>query len=338
MNWSCQCRFLDVGQGSSNVILLGKGRAIVIDCGPASCDVCVALLQRYVSEIEVLILSHNHEDHAGGAARTIAAFQKKINRVLFLDDGPPVHKYLLPFIEREVKAGHIPEPERLEARAQPSIVWQDGDSRLRVMYPTFRANLQATDANATSSIVTFEYRKNVIVFGGDAPHDAWIELSNRIGKPIDCDALSVSHHGGDLGSPDYAQLYSTTIRTQTAVVSVGTSNTYKHPRPNHLQGLAASGAHIMCTQMTKQCCGDLESMRPGVVHCDRYCRSSATTSTTRSGNSREVACAGTVIVDVGDDGVDVHSSTLHKAGVESLAQEGHSPMCVLPTGPQSGSA
>lgn len=336
MTGTCQCRFLDVGQGSSNVILLGKGRAIVIDCGPASCAVCVELLQRYVSEIDVLVLSHSHKDHAGGAARTIAAFHKKIKRVLFLDDGPPVHKHLLPLIDCEVQAGHIPEPERLEATASPSVIWQEDDSRLRVMHPTFRVNLQATEPNATSAIITFEHKNNVIVFGGDALHVAWVELSNRIGKSIDCDALSVSHHGGDLGSPDYTQLYSTTVRTKTAVVSVGTSNTYKHPKPNHLQGLAASGARIMCTQMTNQCCGDLESVRPGVIPCDRYCRSSPTKSTTNSGNSREVACAGTVIVDMSDDGVHVHSSDIHKQGVESLARAGHSPLCVLSSGPQFG--
>ncbi len=331
-----QCRFLDVGQGTSNVILLGKGRAIVIDCGPKSCHVCVDLLERFVSEIEVLLISHNHTDHIGGATRIIAAFQKKIKKVLFLDDGPPMHKYLLPLIDREVNAGHIPEPERLEASAKPTVIWQQSDSRLRVMHPTFRANVQATDPNATSAIISFEHKSNVIVFGGDAPHAAWTELSSRVGKPIDCDVLSVSHHGGNINSPDYVDLYSKTIRTQTAVPSVGSTNIYKHPRPDHLHGLAASGAQIMCTQMTKQCCGDLESVRPGLVPCDRYCRSTGQRSTTASGNSRDVACAGTVIVDVADDGVHVQSSSDHKTGVAAMVRHGHKPLCVLAAKSTSG--
>ena len=59
----CECWFLDVGQGTSNVILLGGGRAIVIDCGPRGSRETLAVLTRYVDTIEALIISHNDADH-----------------------------------------------------------------------------------------------------------------------------------------------------------------------------------------------------------------------------------------------------------------------------------
>lgn len=47
---AAECWFLDVGQGTSNVILLGERRGIVIDCG-RSARVPLHLLRRYVRRL-----------------------------------------------------------------------------------------------------------------------------------------------------------------------------------------------------------------------------------------------------------------------------------------------
>ena len=57
--------FVDIGKGTSNLILLGQSRTIVIDCGKNS-GILLQLLKRFhVQEIDRLILSHNHDDHVG---------------------------------------------------------------------------------------------------------------------------------------------------------------------------------------------------------------------------------------------------------------------------------
>ncbi len=62
-----ECFFLDVGQGTANVILLEGGRALVIDTGPARRGIVKRLLVDYgVREIECVVLSHNDRDHIAG--------------------------------------------------------------------------------------------------------------------------------------------------------------------------------------------------------------------------------------------------------------------------------
>jgi beta-lactamase superfamily II metal-dependent hydrolase len=62
---SCICYFLDVGQGTSNIVYLGDGRAVVIDGGVSS-GVPLQFLNRYVKAIEALVISHNDKDHQPG--------------------------------------------------------------------------------------------------------------------------------------------------------------------------------------------------------------------------------------------------------------------------------
>jgi len=61
--------FVDVGQGTCQIILLGGRRAIIIDAG-ASADVPLRTLRLFrIETIELLIVSHSHADHSGGFAK-----------------------------------------------------------------------------------------------------------------------------------------------------------------------------------------------------------------------------------------------------------------------------
>ena len=58
----------DVGQGDGLVINAGAGRVVVVDTGqePAAVDGCLRRLG--VSEVDLVVLTHFHADHAGGLA------------------------------------------------------------------------------------------------------------------------------------------------------------------------------------------------------------------------------------------------------------------------------
>ncbi|MFO0953732.1 MAG: MBL fold metallo-hydrolase [Isosphaeraceae bacterium] len=84
-----QCYFLDVGQGTSQVILLGDGRAVVIDGGPdADARVPLRLLTRHVRSLAALVVSHNDADHARGALPILNHFRFSLDRLCFLFDRP----------------------------------------------------------------------------------------------------------------------------------------------------------------------------------------------------------------------------------------------------------
>jgi beta-lactamase superfamily II metal-dependent hydrolase len=104
-----ECYFLDVGQGSSNVILLGNRRAIVIDCGPAA-HVPLRLLHRYVDQIVALVVSHNDSDHHGGAAGIVAAYPRAIDQVYFLQDRPVEQIGLYAVVQDALNRGLMVNP------------------------------------------------------------------------------------------------------------------------------------------------------------------------------------------------------------------------------------
>ena len=160
---------------------------------------------------------------------------------------------------------------------------------------------------------------------GDATLEQWKALRERQGGPLECDVLVAPHHGGNIGAADEGLrwVYSEAVKSDVTIVSVGTSNTYKHPLPIVVSEITSAGSQVMCTQITKQCCQQLETVRPGVqsvLHPVR--RSSASGDFTGAGNSRNVACAGTIVADVSDAEVSIRNLDQHKRGVDRLVERG----------------
>lgn len=79
--------FLDVGQGTCQVIMPGQRKAIVIDCGLQNDKLVLQFLQRTgVEYLERLIVSHSHDDHIGGAVSIMGAYQGRVGKYCFVQD------------------------------------------------------------------------------------------------------------------------------------------------------------------------------------------------------------------------------------------------------------
>jgi len=93
-----QVHFIDVGQGDATLIITPNRRVVLVDTGGAlgaqndfdvGERVVVPYLRHYgVSRVDWLILTHNHQDHAGGAA-AVAAFVGVQQAVLHQDEPIP---------------------------------------------------------------------------------------------------------------------------------------------------------------------------------------------------------------------------------------------------------
>jgi beta-lactamase superfamily II metal-dependent hydrolase len=84
--YAATCCFLDVGQGTSQVVLLGCHRAIIIDTGSSQSSTLINLLNKEkIERIEALILSHNDNDHIGNAASVFNRYQNKIQKITFFE-------------------------------------------------------------------------------------------------------------------------------------------------------------------------------------------------------------------------------------------------------------
>lgn len=338
----CECWFLDVGQGTSNVILLGGGQAVVIDCGPRGSQQTIALLRQYVDTIEVLIISHNDEDHDYNTPQVLSQYRKAINRIFFLQDREVQEMRRTFAVMRHVQEGDYPIPQRLEANGgAPKILYSAGDVTLEVMYPDLMANLSAqgsgrTGSNQTSAILRLTCSGRRIIFSGDATIEAWKYLSSNIPneKPLSCDIMTIPHHGGNITTDssmeesEQKRLYSEIIRPDYGVVSVGTYNKYGHPSEVSISALKEAGVKVLCTQMTAKCCGDLESIRSLRRTITKPARSMTEPVKTHGGKSKHVACFGTIIAEVSSDRVIISGWRRWLQDLEGFAAvTGFKPLC-----------
>jgi beta-lactamase superfamily II metal-dependent hydrolase len=347
--------FVDVGQGSSNLILLGRKRAIVIDAGGRQSGTVIRLLQHFqIESLTRLIVTHNHDDHSRGAANLLTAYSRRIEEVWFLHDDVLRRSLFWQRITEEVQRGNLTRDQllRLERGRAPVTVYQDGKVYLDILAPDFIQNVQAVEdrnANSTSGILLLGGGPCRVIFTGDSTIPEWRGVMDpqRRKRPFTCDILTVPHHAGAVwerqqpGETEVAYrarigtsldwLYSSAVRATLGVVSVGTNNQFRHPRPEVMEALRRASVVPVCTQMTRQCTPDLEAQRARSLPMVLPSRSVSRRDVNESGRSRNVACAGTLLVEVQAGGYVVHRYADHQDLIDNLVTaHGVTPLCRPP--------
>lgn len=330
--------FVDVGLGTCQIILLGKRRAIVIDCGVKSDHIALQfLLRNGIEKIECLITSHSDNDHTGGAITILDHYAGNIGSVYVIQD----HKFLntrywqrLNFLVNDAQLdGSRIYP--LAINDKPLVLWEtdsesDTRSRLRCFSPTFIENLQAQDqinTNSTSAVLVLDHLGKRIVFAADSVVAQWKLVYQRLGnKPIDCDVLAVAHHGGlcDEQPSDLDWLYDHALLADIAILSVGTVKQPKHPRPEVIAKLRSVGMTVLCTEITKQCHYNPDFLKPGVLQPQVLLGRAMDKP-----NGQCVACAGTVQLTIDDSGCHVARLNSHQQSVDRMAAASENGVCPL---------
>ncbi|MEG6585804.1 DNA internalization-related competence protein ComEC/Rec2 [Dendrosporobacter sp. 1207_IL3150] len=218
--------FIDVAQGDATLVKTPHGRAILIDtgglAGQSSFDigekVVLPYLRHYgVQTLDYLILTHGHQDHAGGAE----AIAKKISikNILLAREGYSVS------IQKLLKnsSGYTVIP----AYTGQNIIL-DGVF-IEVIYA---ADSQSkTVNNEASNVIRITYGQHSFLITGD------LEVSGESvildsGSHIKSTVLKVGHHGAKTStSPEFLHA----VLPQYAVISVGANNRYGHPNKEVLQ-------------------------------------------------------------------------------------------------------
>jgi len=336
--------FLDVGQASCNIILLGNREAIVIDSGSGKGSLPLKFLKRCrIDRIAALVVTHNHADHIGGATSILGDYRDCVDRIWFVDDGSFVQSQLYSRI-RNLVDGKVLSREhlcRLECGVDPTIVWEDPsrNAAARVFAPLAIQNLIATDLkqpNATSAVLILDYGVNRIIFGADSQLAEWKDIHKRYGT-IRCDVLSAPHHGGhiDTDESNIEWLYTEAIKADIAVLSVATTSK-SHPRQEVIRSLRLNDTHVMCSQISSRCTLDLEAARSTGIqlrHSSASSRKLMQSKSSRKGKtihrSVKVPCAGTVRAELNGTAVTVDSRAEHQAFVGQLPTQPICPMCRL---------
>ena len=221
-----ELRFLDVGQGDAILIREG-GRAVLVDSGPSE-KIVPALRELGVSELDLLIATHNHDDHIGG----MPALLRELHVRNYMDNGiahpSAVYRRTLDTV-RAVGTNYLRGAERTISL---------GAARLLVLpVPAHR------DQNNSSIGLVLEYGSFRALLTGDAAQNElhfWLTHA-RVPR---VQVVKVSHHGAHDGT---TREWVSATQPKLAVISVGTPNSYRHPARATVREWEASGARIRRT-------------------------------------------------------------------------------------------
>ena len=218
---------LDVGQSDCTLIRQGDA-VLLIDTGTATERSAVRghLADRGIDRIDLLLLTHPHEDHIG-------------NGRMLLETYPVGALLLSPYTVEEL--GYDLVLNTAEQRGVPQQIVQAGES-----YPLGEAWVEilfadaAMDANDASIVLRITYGDTVFLFTGDATETAEAALLANVPlEKLDCDFLKAGHHGSDLSTGE-ALLRATT--PEHVAISCGWQNSYGFPGEALLERLSVVGA------------------------------------------------------------------------------------------------
>lgn len=240
---------IDVGQGDSILIKRPFGKGIyLIDTGgilmfsqekwrqkrksfePGEDIVVPYLKSKGIRKIDKLILTHNDQDHIGGANAVMEAMQVKeivIPEVLQKD-----------FITTPMWEGAVKEKSKVTL-LENGEGWRNEEDSFYVVHP-----VQYTEKSNESSLVLLaEINKVKWLFTGDLGEEGEFELINRYPQ-MEVDVLKVGHHGSKHSS---SAPFLDQINAKLAVVSAGENNRYNHPSPEVVKALQERRIRLLRT-------------------------------------------------------------------------------------------
>lgn len=212
--------FLDVGEGDAALIQQGS-RQILVDGGPSPQAITQELSRQmpfWDRTIDLLVLTHPHQDHLAGLLEVMRRYQ--VGQVLYLpsDYPSPVYDELKNIIAEKGIHSTV-------ARAGLRIDFGNSVS-MKVLSPP-EPLLSGTESDIDNNSVVLRLSDGAVSFllTGDIMSEAeWELVRNR--AEVASTVIKVAHHGSDTSStPEFLAV----ADPRAAVISCGTGNKFGHP-------------------------------------------------------------------------------------------------------------
>ncbi len=239
---SLEIHFLDVGQGDATAIRTPAGRWIVIDAGPVERGydagarrVVPFLRARGAGSVELLILTHPHLDHIGGAPALLRAL--RVRHVV--EPGHPVGSASYLDVLRAIEETGA----RWIAARSGRTITVDGVT-LELLWPEPETLDGVSDANQISAVVHLRFGDFAALFTGDAGEEVERVLVARHATALRSAVLKAGHHGSAT-STSGALLAA--VQPRLVVISAARRNRYGHPSPVVLRRVAEAGIELART-------------------------------------------------------------------------------------------
>jgi len=223
---------IDVGQGDSLLIVSPEGKTMLIDGGGALGPfrgefdygedvVSPYLWWREIDHLDVVVLSHAHDDHIAGLPRIVENFHP---RELWLGINPETAA--LKRLQRAASLNHV---EVFQHAKGDDFDW--AGTHIQVLSPPKNWQPQAKPRNDDSLAFLISYGGTKALLAGDVEKKMESFISAAW---IQADLLKVAHHGSATSTtPELLQA----THPQFAVISVGAHNSFGHPRREVLERL-----------------------------------------------------------------------------------------------------
>ncbi len=232
--------FCDVGQGDATVLDAGDGAGVLIDAAPEAGPVEACLASLGVSRVPLLVLTHWHADHIGGAGEVIRRYRPAL---ILTRAGPRP-----PWIEAaaaeagaEIRAAEPGETLRVgRATWTTASVWQPRGG----VDPETHG--EGSPENNASVVGVAQCEGLRVLLAGDAEPEgqrAALRATEGNGVALESHVLKLPHHGS---ARQEARFFAAT-GAGLAVASAGTDNPYGHPARAALDLATGLGMHIART-------------------------------------------------------------------------------------------
>ncbi len=240
--------FLDVGQGDCILVQAPGGRTMLVDGGgwqgqQTGYDVgreivTPALMARIVRRLDVLVITHPHEDHIGGLPAVIEAVP--IGMVLDpkLKSDSPVYPQLMEAVaKKNIKVYRAMVGQRINLGR--------GIYAQVLGPPNQRFEGTGAEVNDNSVVIRLVYGDVSVLLTGDVEEEGALRLAD-MGEAVHSTIMKVPHHGSS-GAAQRAFLDA--VQPELAIISVAEENSFGHPSEEMLYELERVGAKIMRTDL-----------------------------------------------------------------------------------------
>jgi competence protein ComEC len=238
---------IDVGQGDSILLVFPDGRRMLMDGGGIPAfghqtrsqldtgeDVVAPYLwDRGMRTVDVVALSHAHDDHIGGLPALVADFHPRELWTGATPDSAGWRKLRDEAARDGVKVIPMEAPRHFE--------W--GGATIDVLAPLADYVPNDTPKNNDSLVLRIRYGSRSFLLTGDVEKPIEYRMLDESEiQPVD--VLKVAHHGSRTSS---TESFLSAANPAFAIISVGEDNSYGHPNRDVLERLADHHAEMLRT-------------------------------------------------------------------------------------------